>query len=50
MIVKFKTPDCMVALVERMLALHKREPQTPQEAERLQREITATDGAIDKLV
>ena len=25
-------------------------PQTPQEADRLQREIAATDGAIDKLV
>jgi hypothetical protein len=42
--------DRMVALVERMLELHKRNPQTPQEADRLQREITATDGAIDKLV
>ncbi|PKO04765.1 MAG: restriction endonuclease subunit R [Chloroflexi bacterium HGW-Chloroflexi-3] len=42
--------DRMVALVERMLELHKREPQTPQEADRIQREIAATDGAIDKLV
>jgi hypothetical protein len=42
--------DRMTALVERMLDLHKRDPQTPQEADRLQREITATDGAIDKLV
>jgi hypothetical protein len=42
--------DRMVALVERMLELHKRHPQTPQETDRLQREIAATDGAIDKLV
>jgi len=42
--------DHMVTLVERMLELHKRDPQTPQEADRLQREIAATDGAIDKLV
>jgi hypothetical protein len=40
----------MVSLVERMLELHKRDPQTPQEADRIQREIAATDGAIDKLV
>lgn len=33
-----------------MLELHKRDPQPPQEADRLQREIAATDGAIDKLV
>jgi hypothetical protein len=42
--------DRMVALVERMLELHKRDPQTPQEADRIQREIAATDEAIDKLV
>jgi type I restriction-modification system DNA methylase subunit len=42
--------DRMVALVERMLELHKRDPQTPQEADRIQREITATDAAIDRLV
>jgi len=42
--------DRIVTLVERMLELHKREPQTPQEADRLQREIAATDAAIDKLV
>jgi type I restriction-modification system DNA methylase subunit len=42
--------DRMVALVERMLELHKRDPQTPQEADRIQREIAATDAAIDKLV
>jgi len=33
-----------------MLELHKRDPQTPQEANRIQREIAATDTAIDKLV
>lgn len=42
--------DLMVALVERMLELHKREPQTPQEADSIQRQIAATDAAIDKLV
>ena len=42
--------DRMVALVERMLELHKRDPQTPQEADRIQREIAATDATIDKLV
>ena len=42
--------DRMVSMVERMLELHKRDPQTPQEAERLQREIAATDAAIDQLV
>ena len=40
----------MVALVERMLELHKRTPQTSQEQERLAAEINATDAAIDKLV
>ncbi|MDP2161285.1 MAG: Eco57I restriction-modification methylase domain-containing protein, partial [Flavobacterium sp.] len=40
----------IIALVERMLELHKRDPQTPQEADRIQREIAATDAAIDKLV
>jgi len=45
-----KHHDRMVALVERMLDLHKREPQTPQEAERIQREIAATDASIDQLV
>ena len=40
----------MVALVERMLELHKRTPQTPHEKDRLQREIAATDAAIDRLV
>ena len=40
----------MVSLVERMLDLQKREPQTPQEADNIQRQIAATDAAIDKLV
>ena len=40
----------VVALVERMLALHKRNPITPQEEERLQREIQSTDAEIDRLV
>ncbi|MFH1446059.1 MAG: TaqI-like C-terminal specificity domain-containing protein, partial [Chloroflexota bacterium] len=39
--------DRMVALVERMLALHKRNPITPQEEERLRREIQSTDTEID---
>jgi len=42
--------DRMVSLVERMLELHKHHPQTPQEAENIQRQIAATDAAIDKLV
>jgi hypothetical protein len=42
--------DQMVVLVERMLELHKRQGRTPQEAERLHREITETDAAIDRLV
>jgi len=45
-----KQHNHMVALVERMLELHKRTPQTPQEQERLAAEIRATDAAIDKLV
>jgi len=45
-----KQHDHMASLVERMLELHKRTPQTPQEQERLAAEITATDAAIDKLV
>ena len=42
----------MMALVETMLELHKRLAQvkTPRSRERLQRQITATDQAIDKLV
>ena len=47
---KGKQHDRMVALVERMLELHKRTPQTPHEEDQLQREIAATDAAIDKLV
>ncbi len=44
--------DQMVSLVEQMLALHKQQtgPAAPQEKERLQRQIGATDRAIDKLV
>jgi len=44
--------DEMVSLVERMLDLHKRKAavKTPNEQERLEREIKATDEAIDKLV
>jgi methylase of polypeptide subunit release factors len=42
--------DRMVSLVERMLSLHKQSPRTPQEKERLQREIESTDQAIDALV
>ena len=45
-----KKHDRMIALVERMLELHKRTPQTPQEQERLQREIATTDAQIDRLV
>jgi hypothetical protein len=33
-----------------MLEVHKRSPRLPQEKESLQREIDATDKAIDKLV
>ena len=40
----------MVALVQRMLDLHKQPPATPFEEERLQREIQATDNEIDRLV
>jgi hypothetical protein len=42
--------DKMVSLVERMLALHKQSPRTPQESEMVKREIEATDKVIDKLV
>jgi len=34
----------------RMLELYKRNPQTPHEKDRLQREIAVTDAAIDRLV
>ena len=40
----------MVALVTRMLELHKRSPRTPQEQESLAREIESTDRRIDALV
>ena len=40
----------MVALVTRMLDLHKRSPRTPQEQESLAREIESTDRRIDALV
>jgi len=44
------THDKLVALVERMLALHKRSARTPQEKEMIRREIESTDRAIDALV
>jgi hypothetical protein len=40
----------VVPVVEDMLALHKRSARTPQEKEMIQREIEATDHAIDALV
>jgi hypothetical protein len=42
--------DKMVSLVERMLALHKLTPRTPQEEEMVKREIESTDRQIDALV
>ncbi len=44
--------DKMMDLVETMLELHKRlaKVKTPRSRERIQRQITATDQAIDKLV
>jgi type I restriction-modification system DNA methylase subunit len=45
-----KQHDRMVSLVEHMLELHKRIPQTPHEKERLEREIASTDNQIDRLV
>ncbi len=45
-----KRHDLMVSLVQRMLDLHKRVPATPQEAERIKREIESTDRQIDQLV
>jgi len=45
-----KKYDQMVSLVEHMLELHKRTPQTPHEQEMLQREIASTDAQIDRLV
>jgi hypothetical protein len=42
----------MVSLVERMLELHKQSAvvRSPQDKERVGREIESTDRAIDKLV
>ncbi len=40
----------MIPLVDHMLELHKRTPQTPFEQEQLKREIAATDAQIDRLV
>lgn len=45
-----KHHDRMVMLVTRMLDLHKRTAQTPQEQESLAREIASTDREIDRLV
>ena len=42
--------DKLVSLVERMLALHKQSPRTPQEQELVKREIESTDRGIDGLV
>ncbi len=42
--------DKLVSLVERMLALHKQSPRTPQEQEMVKREIESTDMGIDGLV
>ena len=36
--------------VERMLELHEPSPRTPQDKERVKREIESTDRAIDRLV
>jgi len=40
----------IITMVDRMLDLHKRTPQTPFEQEQLAREIAATDAQIDRLV
>jgi hypothetical protein len=41
----------MVSLVERMLELHRSpSARTPQDKERVKREIGSTDKAIDRLV
>ncbi|HNT78370.1 MAG TPA: hypothetical protein PKH77_25440 [Anaerolineae bacterium] len=44
--------ECMVALVEQMLDLHRRLPaaRTPQATRLLQQQIHLTDKAIDALV
>jgi len=42
----------MVSHVERMLELHKQSAavRSPQDKDRVKREIESTDGAIDRLV
>jgi len=45
-----KLHDEMVALVERMLALHEQTPKSAREKEMHQRQIEMTDEAIDRLV
>ena len=42
--------DHLVSMVNRMLALHGRSVNTPQEQEHLAREIESTDRQIDRLV
>jgi hypothetical protein len=42
--------DQLVALVERMLALHQREARTPHDKALLRRQIERTDREIDRLV
>jgi hypothetical protein len=42
--------DRLILLVDHMLDLHKRTPQTPNDKQRLQDEIAATDAQIDRLV
>jgi hypothetical protein len=56
--INFKNPadksrhDCMVALVENMLTLHKQLAEAKSEAERtvIQRQVESTDAEIDGLV
>ena len=47
-----KTHDCIVALVEQMLSLHKQLAAAKSEAQKtlIQRQIDATDTEIDRLV
>jgi hypothetical protein len=47
---EFDKHNQIVSLVESMLELHRRTPQTPFEQEQLEREIAATDAQIDRLV
>ena len=42
--------DKLVALVERVLELHKRSPRLSQEQQMVRREIESTDGRIARLV